>query len=52
MTEDLIKIFSSIKYIFCKKLSTGFDEDLAHKALLKKLTENVKRNEELLVCKK
>ena len=52
LTEDLVKIISSIKYIYCKKLSTGFDEDLAHKALLKKLTENVKRNEELLICKK
>jgi hypothetical protein len=52
MTDEVVKIFSSIKYIFCKKLSTGFDEDLAHRALLKKLTENVKRNEELLIQKK
>lgn len=52
-TEDSIlkscyEIVASLKFVFLKKLSTGFDEQETHKSLMERLNANIKENKQLL----
>ena len=41
----------ALKFLFVKKLSTGYDEEQTHNSLLKKLEKNIKDNTLMLQSK-
>lgn len=49
--ENLIQCLKAIKFLFVKKLSTGYDEDQTHNQLLMKLEGSIQLNTQMLNSK-
>lgn len=51
LVKDVGHCVKALKFLFVKKLSTGFDEEQTHNALLKKLEQSILENTALLEVK-